>query len=228
MRKKLFVPILMVVGILLLNFTAILAFAQITAPHAADAMWVEPAASNFSTATTSVGFKFNVTVAMNITENVFAYQVAMHYNRTQLKCIRAAVTAPPTSEYMSGHATTSGISIDGGAYGNGSVVVAETCSGSDFIPGPHSGTLFWAEFQIMLAPSESQPTLNSTFDISKEYALTNTYAWDQNANPITFAPYDGSFSIIPELDSSLILVIFLTLTLAAMTLSKKALQKKLK
>jgi PKD repeat protein len=73
-----------------------------------------------------------------------------------------------------------------------SVLAAETCSAPDFATGPQSGTLFWAEFQILLAPGGGQ-TFTSTFDISTEYAATNTYVWDPIGNSYTFTPYDGTY-----------------------------------
>jgi hypothetical protein len=186
---------LALVAILLLNLTVILTRASVLVPHAADAMWVEPTDNSFNTNTTTVGFKFNITVSMNFTENVFAWQAVVFYNHTQLNCTRAGVTAPPTSEYFTGHPTTVAKGIDSGAFGNGTVAVSEALSGSDFIPGPRAASLFWAEFQIMIAPGSGE-TLSSAFNISRSYATTDTYVWDTNTNPITFTPYDGTYEFI--------------------------------
>ena len=186
---------LTLVVILLINFTVILARAAPSQPHNADAMWIEPRDNVFDTNTTSVGFKFNVTVAMNFTEDVFAWQGVIYYNATQLNCTRVGATAPPTSEFFAGFGTTFSKAIGPGSYppiGDlKSVLAAETCSSPDFIPGPQSGTLFWAEFQIKLAPSSG--TFNSKFDISREYALTNTYVWDPMGSPYAFTPIDGNY-----------------------------------
>jgi len=186
---------LTLVVILLMSFTVILARAQPSQPHNADVMWVEPSPLSFSTNTTSVGFKFNVTVAMNFTGDVFAWQAVIYYNATQLNCTRVGATAPPTSDFMTGHSTTFLKAISPGSYppvGDlKSVLASETCSSPDFVTGPRSGTLLWAEFQIILAPSSG--TFNSKFDISTEYAATNTYVWDPTGNPYTFTPYDGTY-----------------------------------
>jgi hypothetical protein len=97
---------------------------------------------------------------------------------------------------MSGHATTFSKAINPSAYPPKgdlqSVLVAESCAAPDFQNGPHSGTLFWAEFQIMLAPGAGE-TLNSKFDISTEYALTDTFVWDEYGTAYTFTPYDGVY-----------------------------------
>jgi len=218
--------------LMMLLVSAAPAFAVINEPHNADAMWIEPKDTVFYTNTTSVGFKFNVTVAMNFTGDTFAWQAVIYYNATQLNCTRVGATAPPTSEFMTGHSTTFTKAINPGAYPpvNGtlkSVLAAETMFAPDFAPGPHSGTLFWAEFQILLAPGAGQP-LNSTFDISTEYALTDTYVWDPTGNSYTFTPSDGNFSFIPEFFGSLTLIIFLTSTLAAMIFSRNRISKNLK
>jgi hypothetical protein len=205
------------------------AFAQIAEPHNADAMWIEPSINNFDPSTTSVGFKFNVTVAMNFTEDVFAWQAVIYYNATQLNCTRVGATAPPTSEFMTGHSTTFSKAINPGAYPpvNGSlqsVLAAETCSSPDFVTGPQSGTLLWAEFQILLAPGTGE-NLTSTFDISTEYSLSNVFVWDPIGTPFNFTPNDGSYGFIPEF-GPLMIAIFMASTLAAVILSKNRISKK--
>jgi hypothetical protein len=205
------------------------AFAQIVEPHNADAMWIEPSVNNFDTSNTNVGFKFNVTVAMNFTGNAFAWQAVIYYNSTQLNCTRVGPTASPSSDFMTGHATTFTKAISPGAYPpvNGSlqsVLVQETCSAPDFVPGPRSGTLLWAEFEIMLAPGAGE-NLTSKFDISYEYNLTNTYVWDETGTPYNFTPKDASYSFAPEL-GPLMIAIFMTSTLAAVIVSKNLNSKK--
>jgi len=216
---------------MILLISAAPAFAEINEPHDADAMWVEPKNNVFYTNTTSVGYKFNVTVAMNFTGNAFSWQAVMYYNHTQLNCTRVGATAPPTSEFMSGHTTTFSKAINPGAYPPKgdlqSVLVSESCMAPDYQAGPHSGTLFWVEFQILVAPGAGE-TLNSTFDISTEYNLTNTFVWDEYGNAYTFTPYDGTYSYIPEFFGSLILIIFLTSTLAIVIFSRNRILKNLK
>jgi len=204
------------------------AFAQIIEPHNADAMWIEPSINNFDPSNTNVGFKFNVTVAMNFTGDTFAWQAVIYYNATQLNATRVGATAPPSSDFMTGHSTTFTKIINSSSYPvvNGSlqsVLVAETCSAPDFVPGPHSGTLLWAEFEILLAPGAGE-NLTSTFDISTEYVLTNTYVWDQTGTPYTFTPSDATYSFVPEL-GPLMIAIFMTSTLAAVILSKNRISK---
>jgi ABC-type transport system substrate-binding protein len=160
----------------------------------ADKMSVNPSIMS-PTNDETIGSRFNVTVSLSMAENVFAWQTAMHYNRTQLMCTRAAVTSYPSSQYMIGHETIVGAAIDGGAYGNGSVLVAEHCVGNDFVSGPHEGTLFWAEFQILQTPGTNQ-SLNSMLDISTEYAPGGTFVMGSSLNELAFTQSDGVYNFV--------------------------------
>jgi hypothetical protein len=238
MGKKLTATIMACVGssliILVLATMAATAYAA-NEPHNADAMWVEPSSITFTPANVSLGLKFNVTLWLNMTKDVFNYQVALHYNRTQLKALRVFATAPPTSEYMasSSGGTTFVKSIDTSFLGNGSILVSETCSAPDYIPGPNSGSLFWAEFQIMVLPPSGSST--SKFDISTEYlpnGAGDTWVHDQLAPVGTgtywnFSTSDAVYNIIPEF-SYLILPIFLAVTTIAIIFSKKMSQRQIK
>jgi ABC-type transport system substrate-binding protein len=160
----------------------------------ADKMSVSPSIMS-PTNDQTIGSRFNVTVSLSMAENVFAWQTAMHYNRTQLMCTRAAVTSYPSSQYMIGHQTIVGATIDSGAYGNGSVLVAEHCVGNNSISGPHEGTLFWAEFQILQTPGTNQ-SLNSMLDISTEYAPGGTFVMGSSLNELAFTQSDGFYDFV--------------------------------
>jgi hypothetical protein len=160
----------------------------------ADRMSVSPSIVS-PTNDETVGTRFNVTISLDVAENVFAYQVVMHYDRTELMCVDANVTGYTTSRFMTGHVANSTVSIDSPPYGNGSVLVAETCHANDSIQGPQSGTLFWIEFQILQTPGTNQ-TLNSTFDISTEHDLNNTFVLDPSSNYLAFTSYDGTYEFV--------------------------------
>jgi hypothetical protein len=178
------------VTMLLLSFPMILVRAQ-PQTHNADSMWVEPPSTVFDTTNASIGTKFNVTIWLNMSENIYAYQIGLHYNRTQLQCTRADLTGGTTSNYFKGHTTVpAGPTIDTGSLANGSVLAGESCLGNDFITGPKNASLIWAEFQILIVSSSGNFT--SKLDISTEY-LSNTYVLDTDLNNIDITPYDGSY-----------------------------------
>jgi hypothetical protein len=165
-------------------------------PHKADSMWIDPSSKTFTTATTTIGTKFNITVWLNITsDKIFGYQIALLYNRTQLKAVRSQFTAGSTSQFMEGHSTqTTGPTIDTSYLGNGSVLAFESCKGDDFIPAPKAGSLIWVEFEIIMLPPEGV-TLSSIFDISSNYPAKT---WVQNFDliKIDIAVYDGTYTFI--------------------------------
>jgi len=168
-------------------------------PHAANAMWVEYGSYVLNTVTATSGDRFNITVSLNMTADVFAYQIGLLYNRTWLKCTKAGYTAGTTSMYMLGHATTEAGNppvIDTSFLGNGSILVSGGCTGSDYIPAnatnPHSGTLIWAEFQIMKVPNKGETFLGK-FDISTKYNAT-TWVQDPGLSKIAITPDDSDIS----------------------------------
>ena len=191
-------------------------------PHSANAMWVEPASVVFGPANATVGTKFNVTVAMNITQNVFTYSIGMKYNRTTLKANRAGFTQPPTSNYMTGHTTVpSGPVIDTSYLLNGSILASEACSSADYIPGPHSGTLMWVEFEFVKVPTPGQ-TL--PFNISRYVNQQDTTVYDYHMVVVSFIAYDGAYPIVPELLALALPALFASSALAVIL--GKAMSKK--
>jgi hypothetical protein len=224
--KRKNVGILLLATILLLYSSVIIVGAQPSEPHAADAMWAEPSSKVFTTTNASIGTTFNVTIWLNMTEDIFAYQVGLKYNRTQLLCTRAGYTAGATSVYFQGHTTSSPPpTIDSGALGNGSVLAFETVLGTDNVTGPHSGSVVWAEFSILMVPTSG--ILTSKFDITSTYPK-KTWVEDPDLIFISIATFDGTFIVTPEFPIMLLLPIFMTLTLAAVALGKKHGKRSLK
>jgi hypothetical protein len=150
----------------------------------ANCMWMEP---KWIDPSTSAGTRFNVTVWLNVTtDNVFGYQVALLYNRTQLECTRANFTddfmdSPPSGLQNS-------LRIDTSELGNGSIIAFQSCKGDEFITTPKCGTLIWIEFQVISTP------LTSNIDISTEYPL-KTWVQDPNLMVIPMSVHDALVSI---------------------------------
>jgi hypothetical protein len=153
-----------------------------TVLYAANAMWIEPNQS-----ACAIGNRFNVTVWLNITEDVFGCQVALLYNRTHLMCTRANHTS--TGNYFEGHGVdipSNSPRIDTSFLGNGSLLAYEGCLSLDFIAGPHSGTLIWAEFEVLTLG-------NSTLDLTTETSAGgyNNFVLGPELADISFTPHDG-------------------------------------
>jgi len=151
----------------------------------ADTMWVSP--SFIDNSAFIPGYTFNATVWLNMTENVFAYEIGLLYNRTQLKCTRAGYTAGVTSNYFAGHhALSPELDIDNSTLGNGSIAAGETLEGSDFIPGPRCASLIWMEFQVL---SKGDSTLDISTEVSDE-----TFVLDTSLHTINIAVYNSQIA----------------------------------
>ena len=197
------IVVTLIIAVLLLN-CGVLARAD-PVQHSADSIWLGPSSIVFTAANGTVGQEFNVTVWLNLTENVYSYQVALHYDRTQLMCTDTGYTDGSTSNYFEDHATMSPSPvIDTSILGNGSILAFETLEGDDMISGPHCDSLFWAEFQILQTPTIGN--LSSTLDISTEYP-DNTWVLDENLNNINLTPCDANYLFIapppPPLSASI-------------------------
>jgi hypothetical protein len=198
-------------------------------PHNADAIWVEP--STVSLSASDIGKDFNVTVSMNLTETIFAYQFALYYNRTVLKGVEAGFTNGSTSYYFRGHATSSeGPLIDTGSTGPGSVLAYETLLDGDNSTG-HAGTLAWIEFQVLsnvTVPAGGNVTC--IFNIAKDnYNGGNTWWTLDGITYYTFTnTYNSQVVVMPEFPDLLILPIFLGLTLVVAIFSKRLPRRNLK
>ena len=166
--------------------------------RSANAMWVEPLIVNLTGDSATIGYRFNITVWLNMSQDIFSYQIGLLYDHTQLKCTRAGFTDGGTSQYFTGHYSTALIAINM-ELGNGSIMAFECCLGQDCIRGPHVGSLIWAEFEVLTVPSEGEK-LSSKFDINTEQPKNTWICYcDPNScnldYDVQFTTYDGNYEI---------------------------------
>jgi len=178
----------------LLLLSAFPAFA--ITPHDADAMWIEPVSVSLDTATHSPGYTFTIEVWLNISsDDVFGVQVALYYNRLQLKAVDSDFTTG-TENLFDGHdLSTAGPTIDTSALGNGSVLAFASCKGSDYVPAPCDGSFIWIEFEVLAAPGMGE-TLTSEFDIETETGGAGRN-WVKEPDTLALIPitaYNGDYS----------------------------------
>ena len=201
-------------GIVFLLLNAFPIYAGVpTESHDANAMWVEPASIDLTTAT--VGHLFNVTVAVNITleQLVGAWQTRLRFNSTYLHAIRADYTDVGRSNWFAGLGTVAVIPIIDNV--TGYVFHGESLTGLE-VDNLGAGTLFWIEFNVTFVPSE---LTTLTFDITTDYP-DETYVLDETIQAILMTPYD-SIAVIPEFSQLAMLSIFMGLALVAVVLAKK-------
>lgn len=147
-----------------LNPTEFLAYAGVPSePHAANAMWIEPSSIDLSAEIHDVGYKFNVTVWVNITsvtsptQVVRAWQFVMSYNKTQLNATRCGYTEGSKSQFFN-NITTVPVEPQFGSFNTTHDFVMH---GESWILGPKrtvpsSGSLSWIEFEVITKPPEGQ------------------------------------------------------------------------
>ena len=183
-----------IISMMLLGFL-VLSSVSILSVHAlpANSIWIAPDTQSFYTNTTSVGFKFNVTIWLNMTAPTNSWQFYLIYNKVQLNAVRCDYTGNGQSQW-SGSKSVSTVTP---AFGNhnatyGYVVLGEVLKSSAEVTGV--GSLSWVEFQIMQAPGEGQ-TLTSDLllgvsGVFESYAMDKAY----NSIPLTFGKARYTFA----------------------------------
>ena len=152
----------------------------------ANRMWIEPATLSFDTATVSVGYKFNVTVYIELDANPTGvcggWQFYMVYDPTYLNATRAGYTAGSKSEFFSNIST---VPLTPAFYAD-AVKVGESWGGvGDQRSVPGSGSLGWVEFEVIATPGKGE-TITLVLDIASGHhpPTSDTYALDGNGNEI--------------------------------------------
>ena len=166
-----------------------------TEPHAGDAMWTEPSLVDLSTATVSVGYKFNITVWINLTLTSASWQFVLAYNYSQLNATRAGYTADTHSDFFNGLANVA-LAPSFGAYNatHNAVLCAESLMLASRVPG--YGSLEWVEFQVMAAPPSGQ-TFTSIIGLTDVYpgGSGDTYAQDPVGTKIAVNAFATTYRI---------------------------------
>jgi len=188
-------------------------------PHAGDAMWIEPSNITLSTATHSVGYRFNVTVWINLTISSASWQFKVAYDKNHLNATGAGYTAGEKSDFYSNITTIplpfSFASLNGT---HNFVLGAESwLMGSN--RGPGYGTLAWIEFEVMVVPPEGE-AYTSKIAMDDVSPTGETYVQDPDAVKIQLNSYESTY-VIPEFIGFLSLVLIICLTTIAMLSIKR-------
>ena len=140
-----------------------------TAPKPANSIWLEPSIIPLMGKT--VGYKFNVTVWINLNTPSFTWQIGCTFNGAVFRVTRAGYTAGATSQFFNGHNT---IPVSPVITYN-SVTLGETLISGSRSAG--SDSLCWFEFQVIAPSTEEHLVIN--------YPGSDTFALDPNLNVIT-------------------------------------------
>jgi hypothetical protein len=143
----------------------------ITSEAASNVLWIEPSTTVLNISEVDLGYKFNLTAWINLTETSFTWQIALLYDSTYLQATRAGYTAGSTSMFFAGQTTIPVSPI----LTNDTVMFGESLIGSDS-KSPGSGSLCWIEFSL-----QSKTPANLTINFQE----ADTYALDPNLNTIS-------------------------------------------
>jgi hypothetical protein len=189
--------------------------AQPAEPHNANALWVEPSSITIDVNKINVGYKFNVTVWVNLTVNSFLWQVKIYFNNSYFNATRLGYTAGSVSDWAThrtGGATVPVSPVIDNA--KGYVLLGESCLGNDYVPGPIAASLMWVEFQL----KEMPPIDHLNINFSAPYG-EDTFVYDTDLNTITMSSISGAdIPVIPEFTwATLLVLISVTTTMVAIT-----------
>ena len=188
-------------------------------PHPANALWIEPSTMTIDIVTVDPGYKFNVTVWLNLTVDTFTWQVKVFFNNTYLNATQTGYTALATSDWATHR--TGGMTvpvtptIDNT---NGFVLHGESCMGAYYVPAETVASLIWIEFELKQEPPICQYL---TLNFSVPYG-SDTFVLDSDIDTVTMDTIgDNSIHIIPEFPSETILLILTMLTTATVIAYRK-------
>jgi len=158
-------------------------------PMLANSMWIEPSSINLSTDLHTIGYRFNVTVWINLTVTCQGWQFKMLYNKAQLNATRCGYTAGTKSQFFS-NITTFAVSPVFGSYNatHDYVMHGEAWIGPGPMRNPGYGSLSWVEFEVIAMPGKGE-VITSIIDISTEYP-SKTYASDETGTKIPLTVYN--------------------------------------
>jgi hypothetical protein len=159
----------------------------------ADSMWIVPPTLNFNTNSTSAGYKFNVTIWLNMSTPANAWQFYLIYNKNQLNATRCGYTGNGHSQWSGGkpvYAFPPTFGSHNSTYNyvfHGEVLQNEA-------EGTGTGSLSWVEFQIIQAPAQGM-TLKSELRLDV-HGIQYTYIINASLKklPVSFGKSTYTFS----------------------------------
>lgn len=165
-------------------------------PHPGNAMWLEPSIKDLNGK--PVGFKFNVTVWLNITDPspgdyIGAWQFAVAYSKAYLNATRAGYTAGTKSDFFRDITTMPTTPSFGSLNTTHNYILhAESWMMGD-MRSPGYGSLSWIEFKIISIPSEYYVG-QLLFLMSGVRRCKVISTKDTTKYEVSFTPYHGTYT----------------------------------
>jgi hypothetical protein len=182
----------------------------------ADAIWIEPSTVDLVAAGADVGYKFNVTVWMNLMESSASWQFELVYNKTLLNATGCGYSAGDKSDFYH-NVTTIPLAPKFFVYNStyDLVTFAESWMlGATRSPG--YGSLAWVEFQVLVHPGNQSLPSMMTFEDLGTTELAETYAQTTVGTKILLNGYGASLT--PEfLSLAAVILLMCMITVAVLT-----------
>jgi len=183
-------------------------------PHTGDAMWVEPSTVNLSDSF-PVGYRFNVTLWINLTVASASWQFKLVYNKNYLNAAESGYTAGDKSDFYS-NITTISLPF---TYGSLNSTHNYVLAAESYLTGPFRssgyGSLAWIEFAVVALPPEGEIWTSKIALVEVFPTGTETYAQDTVGTKIPLN-VDHCTYIIPEFSGLLAIGLIMCLTVIAM------------
>jgi len=161
-----------------------------SAPHDANAFWIEPSSVALDTATHDIGYKFNITVWLNCSVASYTWQFRVEFCNARVEATRAGYTHGGKSDFFDGLATVPADPIINNA--SGYVDHGESLIGSIQREAGY-GSLTWIEFVVTSVPEKGQE-INCYFNLVG-YQST-TFLLDPSLEDIDFDMYNATYSFV--------------------------------
>ncbi|MDH5779126.1 MAG: hypothetical protein OEZ29_00860 [Candidatus Bathyarchaeota archaeon] len=162
---------------------------------AAGVMWIEPSTVTLSTENIEhrIGYRFNVTVWVNLTVTCASWEFVMLLNKAHLNAVGCGYTSGQTSQFFENITTVPLIpSFNHHNSTHDLVLHGETWGLSAPFRNPGYGSLAWVEFEVVAEPAPGE-TLTSLLSISERYP-EETYVQDPTQNKVSLCVYDCRYT----------------------------------
>jgi len=165
-------------------------------PHAGDAIWVEPLLIDLSTPPVSVGYKFNVTVFINLTVSSASWEFKLSYKKDHLNATRAGYTAGDKSDFFRNLVTLPLSPTFGAINATHNYILSAESWMMGPTRSPGYGSLAWIEFRIVAVPPSGQ-TYTSMIALSDVYpeGSQETYVQQPDGTKVALNAYSSTYRI---------------------------------
>jgi subtilase family serine protease len=193
----------LILSILLLNVFALPAAFPIQEPHDANAMWIEPSHVFLSGSNPEhgIGYRFNVTVCINLSVACGGWCFRMLYDKSLLVITSCVYTAGSKSEFLL-NISTIPVSPAYAAYNSthNRVDFGESWGGFGPLRSPGLGTLASVEFEVKSIPIGGE-VFDSRIDISTsaQGSAPRTYIIiDSSGTKLIPTTFDSEYKFLPD------------------------------